>query len=49
MTEHPNAELTRRGYGAFATGDLASKVRANPASYPDDLAPYSVGAASGSA
>lgn len=22
MTTHPNAELTRRGYAAFATGDL---------------------------
>ena len=24
MTEHPNVELTRRGYDAFATGDLAA-------------------------
>jgi ketosteroid isomerase-like protein len=24
MTEHPNVELTRRGYEAFATGDLAT-------------------------
>ena len=24
MTEHPNVELTRRGYAAFATGDLAT-------------------------
>jgi uncharacterized protein len=24
MTEHPNVELTRRGYEAFATGDLAA-------------------------
>jgi uncharacterized protein len=24
MTEHPNVELTRRGYAAFAAGDLAT-------------------------
>ncbi len=24
MTEHPNIELTRRGYEAFAKGDLAT-------------------------
>ena len=24
MTEHPNVELTRRGYEAFAKGDLAT-------------------------
>ena len=24
MTEHPNVELTRRGYDAFATADLAA-------------------------
>ena len=24
MTEHPNVELTRRGYDAFANGDLAA-------------------------
>jgi ketosteroid isomerase-like protein len=24
MTEHPNVELTRRGYDAFAKGDLAT-------------------------
>lgn len=24
MTEHPNVELTRRGYDAFAQGDLAA-------------------------
>jgi uncharacterized protein len=24
MTEHPNVELTRRGYDAFAKGDLAA-------------------------
>ena len=24
MTEHPNVELTRRGYAAFATGDIAT-------------------------
>ena len=24
MTEHPNVELTRRGYDAFAKGDMAT-------------------------
>ena len=24
MTEHPNVELTRRGYAAFAEGDMAT-------------------------
>jgi hypothetical protein len=31
MTEHPNVELTGRGYDAFAKGDLAALSARRPA------------------